>query len=267
MGFPPGSESTKDARLLDPVERRRAFWERQYGPERTKKQVAFDVAFGIVLPLLCLVLDPFLFRGGFGTGLLAPLRALTYVAIALEIALLSMWLQQGRAAGLLAGALYCGAALALLIGLVCLPLSVLGLLSLVSAPSAIGMISVLGFVPIATAFVFRRNAVRAWRRLKANGPSGIRIRAAAGFLIALAIPVGTAWYVNGQLTRALHLALDVESSAKGVSALRKLGMFFDANQLLSLHRAERDPDRRAHIERIYFEITGETVEEGLARLD
>lgn len=41
------------------------FFKRQFASQRTEAQDAFDITFGIVLPILVLVADPIVFKGGF----------------------------------------------------------------------------------------------------------------------------------------------------------------------------------------------------------
>jgi len=50
-------------------ERRGGFWSRQFDASPTSGQVAFDVVFGLLMPLLCFYLDPGIVRGGFSTPL------------------------------------------------------------------------------------------------------------------------------------------------------------------------------------------------------
>src|SRR5687767_9246018 len=99
---------------------------RQLAEWPTLEQTKFDIFFGVVLPLGCFILDPFVFRGdAFGGGLLEEYRVFTCSLAALGMTLLGVWLlARGRlgewaaAAGgvLLAGALFCFA-----IGVVLLP--------------------------------------------------------------------------------------------------------------------------------------------------
>ena len=63
------------------------FWERHFELKPTPEQIAFDIAFGIALPLLCLYLDPIVFRakGSFGEPLLGRHAVLAYAAIGLGL--------------------------------------------------------------------------------------------------------------------------------------------------------------------------------------
>jgi hypothetical protein len=125
------------------------FWGRQFGEPRTPSQLAFDIAFGLILPVLCLVFDP---------GVFGAFRLEACLFIGIEIAALGIWLALGsRLAGqasLISGTLYCGFAGAAVVGLMLLPMTLIGLFF-------VFVIAALGFIPFFTAIVFLRNAVRA----------------------------------------------------------------------------------------------------------
>src|SRR5688500_17666560 len=133
--------------------RRRASMRRQFDESPTGGQLKFDIAFGVVLPILCFLFDPFVFRDfDGGAGAFEMYQSFTYALSALEMATLGVWLlARGRlgewaaAAGgvMLAGALFCFA-----VGLMLLPFSLLGLLFIIGA---------LGFTPFFTGFVYLRN--------------------------------------------------------------------------------------------------------------
>src|SRR5262249_33418819 len=129
---------------------------KEHTPRPTAGRLAFDIAFGIALPLVCLYFDPVVFRPSIlGKPLLAPYLVVGGVAIGLGLLSLSTWLLFRWPPAFLTGLLAGGTIFAGLLGLVLLPLSLIGL--------ALG-IGFLGFSPFVTAFVFWRNAVRAYRR-------------------------------------------------------------------------------------------------------
>src|SRR5262249_19547142 len=104
------------------------FWQRQFLPEPSWAQNAFDVAAGILLPVLCLVADPIVFRGqGFGAPFLGSIALLAYATIGVSILAITLWLVCRRPPGFLAGFLFSGALFALLLGIFLLPLSLVGL--------------------------------------------------------------------------------------------------------------------------------------------
>lgn len=134
----------------------------------TRKQRIFDGVSGILLPLVCLLADPGVFRGW-------SYRPVVYSFILTEIAILGAWLiLQRRLQGsslFFAGPLVAGGGFALALGVALLPLSLFGLLLL---------IGLLGFSPFFTAAAFLRNGWRAFRRGKA-GRSGTTV---AGVVLA-----------------------------------------------------------------------------------
>src|SRR5918911_1676949 len=110
------------------------FWRRQFLPTATQAQVIFDVVVGIMLPILCLVFDPIVFRGGFGHegGILKQYQLFAYTVIALEVLTLALWLALGARAGTwlsaIAGILLAGALFSFIIAVVILPFSIFGLI-------------------------------------------------------------------------------------------------------------------------------------------
>src|SRR6185295_4765290 len=131
------------------------FWKRQFTGEPTKGQNRYDVIFGIVMPILCLLMDPIVFKG-FG-GILSYWSGMAYAFIGAEILVLAFWLYLrgllGNAALCFAGPLLAGGVFALGLHAFMLPLTLRGMLLL---------IGFLGLTPFFTSFVYFRNAWRAW---------------------------------------------------------------------------------------------------------
>lgn len=135
------------------------FWRRQFGKTVTASQREFDWYFGFLLPLACIYFDPFVFTSWHdGDGFFAAYQPFAYTLSAASIMALAAWMLFGeRLRGLaapLAGIFFVASGVALIIGVMLLPFSLLGLVAL------IGM---LGFTPLMTSLVFARNAVRALR--------------------------------------------------------------------------------------------------------
>src|SRR5258705_5604546 len=69
---------------------RLGFWQCQFGSQFTAPQIIFDIAFGIVGPILCFALDPVVFRGGIGGGPLFPdIKIYVFLFSGLEVVMLS----------------------------------------------------------------------------------------------------------------------------------------------------------------------------------
>ena len=131
-------------------------------PNNTNAQKIFDLIFGVIAPILCLVFDP---------GIIRPpndpcLGSLTvfnryamfmYIAIAVGVVALIIWLMLNNmlknAAPFFAGVFAVGVPFALTIGIVILPMSLYGLLFM-----GLGL---LGFIPFLTALTYLRNCVGA----------------------------------------------------------------------------------------------------------
>ena len=256
-----------DARYVQP-RRTQGFWRRQFADAPTRAQRRFDLTFGIIMPVLCFVFDPVVFKGGYinDNGVYSNFQFYAYTISALEIVALCAWLfaagRTGKRPAALAGMLLAGAAFSFLLGLAILPLSIFGLLIL---------IGILGFVPFLTAFVYLRNGWRAAgaaARSGAGSPGLAAVPHACGVVLAVGVPAVAHMSVKREVRAALAdvregrelsparlRALRLEAAAVGSSA-------FD--ELVWAYRDERDPARRARLAKAYAEITvGGDIEQRL----
>ena len=163
------------------------FWERQFSLEPTRKQVRFDWAYGVVLPIVCVAADPIVFRGGFepGDALLGNFKIFAYALSSVSIMAMAAWLLWGHRLGelrpFLGGLFIVAATVSTLVGIVLLPFSLIGMFLL---------IGFLGFTPLFAGFVFFRNAIRALDGATDDMPRRYVIRAAAlAALFALVVPM------------------------------------------------------------------------------
>jgi hypothetical protein len=164
------------------------FWRRQFSESVTPAQRRFDIAFGFVMPILCLVFDPVVFREWLSpeVELLGRWQFYAYTISALEMVALAAWLVgaggRGRPPAALGGMMLAGGVFSLVVGVLLLPFSLLGLVFF--------FVGALGFTPFFTAVVYLRNG---WRAAK-PGRSGddMSWRDAAefsfGFFLALGAP-------------------------------------------------------------------------------
>lgn len=243
------------------------FWRRQFNDAPTPAQFRFDVIFGLVLPVLCLVFDPIVFRSGGGElfgrdGIYQRVRFFAYSASALEMATLACWLfvirkypAWSRPAG---GVMAAGALFALAVGLAILPFSVIGLLF-------VGL-GALGFIPFVTALVYFRNARRALRLNRAGEPvrGGAMAAFAFGAALALCMPA-----VAQRCARLVVRRASAEAVAGGelspgrqrvVRALTFLsGETFD--DLVAEYSWETDAERKSRLAEAYWEVTGRDITE------
>jgi hypothetical protein len=138
------------------------FWKRQFHTESTYGQKYFDGLFGIILPVICFFFDPIVFRtNDLGAPLAGQFKPFAYILSFVSIMALMAFMIWGAKLkwlnGFLSGLFAVGAIVSLFVGIALFPFSVMGLVVLIGA---------LGFTPLFTAFVYWRNAVRAYKITK-----------------------------------------------------------------------------------------------------
>lgn len=160
---------------------RKNFWKRQFDPDQTPGQATFDGIFGVILPVLCFVADPAIFKGlVLGPPFLRRYQLLAYLVAVLEMGVFIVWRTFRKHlttfSAPFAGVLFAGGLFSTAIGILILPLSAIGLLVL---------IGIFGFVPFLTAFVYFRSAVRAMKDQVNNSTFEFRFLTAglAGLLV------------------------------------------------------------------------------------
>ncbi|HKS08422.1 MAG TPA: hypothetical protein VJS13_02675 [Pyrinomonadaceae bacterium] len=236
------------------------FWKRQFGPNRTGAQDVFDVTFGLVLPILCFIVDPVVFKSlpVFAPALLGDYQLLAYVVSTVEMGFFLVWRtfphKVNWLSPLFAGVFIGGACFSLVIGIVILPATVVAMLF---------VIGILGLMPFFSAFVYLRNGIRAMKA-QANLPLASRITTATlsgvpviGALIfaslymetSISASIGTLIYGN---------AIEAEAAGNRLKWFRFIpGKEFD--RLAVAYGNEWDPQKRAMLGRVYWELTGEDL--------
>lgn len=242
------------------------FWRRQFADAPTRAQVRFDVIFGLILPVLCFVFDPIVFRGNSNLlgydGMYQRVRLFAYSASALEIATLACWLfvvrkypAWSRPVG---GVMAAGALFSFALGVLILPLSVIGLLF-------VG-IGALGFIPFVTALVYLRNARRALRLNRTGTP--VSGGATAAFVFGLAFALGMPAVAQRGATRIVRNASAEAVAGDRLSPRRRSvvraltflsGETFD--DLVEDYRSESNAERRSLLSEAYWEVTGKDIKE------
>ena len=238
------------------------FWQRQVAPAVTKGQIAFDIAFGAVGPILCFVFDPIVFRGDmFEPPLWPEYQVFAYLFSGLLIALLCLWLVSAPGLGfvrdLIGGALISGAMFCLAIGIVLSPYSAMGLM--------LG-IGIFGFTPFLTALVYLRNGYRALQlqRNKALDLSRL-LTLLIGLLLASATPALLSVAIHQTVTKSISEIVqgDSEPALRAARRLMPLRFFAEAelNQVVQAYIAESDPTRKQVLKNCYHEVTGRDIDE------
>ncbi len=132
------------------------FWQRQFGPKVTGTQKGFDWTFGIVMPLICFLCDPIVFRGGGNQAILGKYQWPAYLLGFVSILGMTGWLLWGKRLrwlnAWLAGLFFVGSGISMLVGIILFPFSVFGIVM---------VIGFLGFTPLFSSIAYFRNGVRA----------------------------------------------------------------------------------------------------------
>ncbi len=227
---------------------RREFWSRQFRPEKTVRQVVFDVLFGIVAPVLCLIFDPVVFRDG---NTLNRVAVFGYFAITIGIIALGWHLAARRTPAFVSGALFAGATLALVIGILIFPLALSSALLLIGIP---------GFTPLMTAFVFIRNARRSWS-VSVQRQRPHYALALLGFSLSFVVPYMAQAGVSNTVTHAIAvLKYGPESDVHRAAKTLKL-LHMGTREIEEEYFQTRDIARRKRLADAYLIITGRDMPE------
>jgi hypothetical protein len=244
-----------------------SFWRRQFVGNATTAQVSFDVVFGITLPIVCLVFDPIVFHSS-ATGVMHDdYKAASLLTIFIGIGAISLWLATGRFSAVLSGILALCGCFAALLGFVLLPLSILGTLF-----AGIGL---LGFTPFLTAFVFARNAVRAWSAALQGGKrQAVTMTAMISFILIPVALWGVESYLKHRQAAALAALLseDYSDDEAAIGSLDSVGIrYLGSNgkfdEVVRQYEWEESPARRERLAAGYLKLTGDSIEDRLFRLN
>ena len=226
----------------------------------------FDVVFGILLPILCLVFDPIVLKPGLGARNaifdLSKVKLMIYVFCTLSILSLIFWLgyeTRLRSFGkIVAGFLFAGSIGAFFIGVIILPLSILGLLFL---------IGILGFIPFLTAFVYLRNGVRAFKSAPKNLSFGGDVATLViGASCVIGFSLGFQLTINSIINKSLNEILNGQSTLAAINRLRSISWVFDEDDLVNAYQQEQDPTRQANLADAYLILTDKNIQDRLRYL-
>ena len=237
------------------------FWKRQFGPTRTHPQIVFDVCLGIIVPTLCLILDPGIIRSReLLHSPLANYALFAYLEIGLCIAALSFYLITQRTSALFAGIFYAGAVFSLAVGIILLPLTLIALFAVIGIP---------GLTPFFTCFVFLRNARRCWPSSVQKRSSSAVLTAAASAMMLFLVPLGLQFETVRIANRALDsLQTGTDQQAdRAITILKRTRLVIDTNRLVICYGSTNDKKQHERLARAYLAITGERIEDRLAALN
>jgi len=205
---------------------------------------------GIVLPIICFVIDPILFsRHGFmaGIGPLEELRVAFYAFVGLECVVLWLALAgrvgRPRVSAVAAGVLFAGGGTSLVLGVLMLPFTVIGVFMVVG---------VLGFTPFFTGFAYLRTAGLLVDGV-AKASSGKRhwglviAGALCVILAASAVQFGVNAYTDHVMARLGSPDAAIVDGA--ISELERFGWLASANRMIEAHDALSDAvlERALHV--------------------
>lgn len=216
------------------------------------------LAIGVLLPWLLIVADPAVFRGSalsMGGSFLGEYRALAYVTTLVFTASLLLRLVKPYARSLLSGVLGTGALFSLGLGLLLLPLSLVG--------SLFAGLGLLGLLPFLFSYVYAAQALKAWRSLPARAPrQAAAATALAGCLLPI-LPSATAHILVERRFRAVLEEATSDDPARrrqGIESLRGLRPIVDLHRLGGIYLAETDPRRKLRIANAFEWLTGESIQ-------
>ncbi len=177
------------------------FWKRQFQNKATASQKRFDWLFGVILPIACFVFDPIVFTS---ETVLGKYKAFAYVLSFVSVMAMSAWLIWDAKLkwlnGFLAGLFAVVSFISLGIGIVILPLSLIGLIVL---------IGVLGFTPLFCAVVFLRNSIRAYRTAE---PFLEKRVLAYSFLLSALFSIVVPSVLNAEIKKLKHAKMNDDNS-------------------------------------------------------
>lgn len=223
-----------------------------------------DLVGGIVLPILCVVLDPIVFKTstilpGIGAPLLQEYVVFAYAEMLLCMSAFLYWLWSPQTASpFLAGLFGSGALFSFCLGLFLLPFSLLGLLVL---------LGILGLSPFLSGFVFFRACLRVVKNcLSVLKPTKVALYASVGLLFALALPGSLQISVNAVTTPAIQRVLAGDADARTLRTLRWLSWAANLQPVMQAYQRETDEAKKATLSQSYEEITGMSIEHDLQLL-
>ena len=244
------------------------FWKEQFGPNGTAAQDIIDVTFGLVVPIVCFVLDPVVFKSFplLGRAVLEDYQLFAYVVSTVEMGFFLVWRTFPKKASslspLFAGVFLAGACFSFVIGVVMLPLTLWALLFI---------LGVLGFIPFVSAFVYLRNGIRAMKA-QPNLPLASRITTAAlsGVLVMGSLVVASV-YVENSISTSMGTviygnAIEAETAANRLKWFRFIPLK-QTNRLAVAYVNEWDEQKKAIIRQAYYDLTGGNVEHAAWMLD
>lgn len=239
----------------------RDFFSRQFQGEATAKQIGFDWTFGVVLPVICCLFDPVVFRGHAFPALLGDYKPFAYILSFIAIMSMVGFLLLGKKLiwvnAVFSGVFGLGALISLMVGLVILPFSLIGLIIIIGA---------LGLTPLFAAFVYARNAFRAYHSAGMSlEMASVRKLGVLAALFSFCIP----YVANGLINRELDNMSngDAETIRTAGERLKYVAPIVDLDQLATgASMEEMESEKAEALSKTFEMLTGENIREARRRL-
>ena len=241
------------------VTKRSGFWAAQFAPDSTPLQDGFDTTFGLILPILCFILDPIVFKSPpiLSPPLLEDYQLFAYLVSTIEMGFFLVWrtfpARLKVLSPLFGGVFLLGACFSFAIGVAMLPITVWALLI------AIGLV---GLIPFVSAFVYLRMGIRALRAQALPNASRISTAALSGLLVLSSLVVASI-YVEDSISTSVDTVI-YGNAVEADAAINRLKWhrfvpLKETNRLALAYGREWDTEKRAILSRAYWEITGDDI--------
>lgn len=259
---------SKNMAANENFEKRMTFWNWQFNSDCSGIQIIFDVLFGVILPIVCLVCDPIVFKRSdiliskfhYLPPVMFPSYApFAYCLIGIDAALLIFILFVQLRSVFFGGCLLSGAIFSLILGILMTPMTLLGLF--------IG-IGVFGLAPFFASFVYFRNFLRIIRH------SIHRSLAAIVFLVFLGL--STTFLISFSFHQIVSMHIDTSlefiacgnahSEKQARETLQRLRFLFNDDRLIMQYNQTQDENQKKKIAEAYQQITGRSLLERVSRM-
>jgi hypothetical protein len=214
--------------------------------------------FGIILPVICFVADPIVFKGGsFGTAWFGTFKPFAYVLSFIAVMATSAWLIWGEKLkginAVLAGLFAISGLISLGIGIILLPFSLLGLFVI---------IGILEFTSLFTSMVYLRSAVRAYQTAKPFLENKLLINS---FILSAVLSFIFPAILNLKVKESLDEIKngDIKAIQANTERLKFIAPLVNFDVLAEEFASENnrlDNQRRDVLADAYQQLTGENIE-------
>jgi hypothetical protein len=213
------------------------------------------LVFGALLPVVFLIVDPAVFRGNalpLGGAYLGAFRAFGHVATVTAALLLLRAAISSGFTRIEAGMLYGAAIVAFALGLVLLPVSLLG--------AFLFGLGLLGLTPFAASWIYLRNAAK-----RHAFPTGQLLSppAVAGIVLFVIVPLSAQITTDGIVRRNVE-SVDRQQSKDVLQAMRWI---YDADGLVQQYQSSKSFEERRRLALAHQVMGGGDIERRIAALN